>query len=92
MPHDHVTRWERELQTQALDGELYLAGKRAGAAIAGAEWPDVSRRREALLGKGIRATKDLFGQRGITLNAAYLAGWVAGYEVRREALDHAMRG
>ena len=82
-------RWEREYQSEGMDGELFLAGKRAGAAIAGAEWPDVARRRDALQSKGMRATKDLFGQRGIARNMAYWAGWVKGYEVRCHALDHA---
>jgi len=82
MSDDHPTRLEREFDTQAMDAELYLAGKRAGAAAAGAEWPRVERGRERLLGKAKQATIDLFGKMGIAHNLGYWAGWVDGYALR----------
>jgi hypothetical protein len=87
MPDEHVTRWEREFREQAMDGELYLAGRRAGAAIAATEWPRVERGRQRLLGKGMEATNGLFGKRAATRNVGYWAGWVDGYTVRCAELD-----
>jgi hypothetical protein len=92
MGNDHVARWEREMLNQAMDGELYLAGKRAGATAAGAEWPQVERGRQRLLGKGMQATRGLFGRQVADRNVGYWAGWVDGYTVRCTELDHSGRG
>lgn len=91
MPDDQLARWERELRAGALDGELYLAGERAGAAIASADWPHVARERRAVLSKGMQATKELFGARGIPRALGYWSGWVEGYGARRDALDRQKR-
>ena len=82
MADDHMTRWEREFNMQAMGAELYLAGKRAGAAAAAAEWPRVERVRQRLLGKAKQATIQLFGEFGVAHNLGYWTGWVDGYAVR----------
>ena len=87
MGNDVVARWEREALVQAMDGELYTAGKRDGATTAAAEWPKVERARQLLLAKGMRATRDLFGRQMADRNAGYWAGWIAGYTARCAQLD-----
>jgi len=82
MSDDHPTQWEHEFNTQAMAAELYLAGKRAGAAAAAVEWPRVERARQRLLGKAKQATIDLFGSLGVAHNLGYWAGWVDGYALR----------
>lgn len=89
MPDDGMTRWERELQAQAMDAQLYLAGERDGAAVAATEWPRVARQRQAVLTKGMQATKAVFGAGGGARGIGYWAGWVEGYAARRDALDRA---
>jgi hypothetical protein len=87
MSDNVVARWEREVLTRAMGGELYLAGRRAGRSAAGAEWPRVERRRQAILAKGKQATRALFGSQVAERNAGYWAGWVEGYGDRCAQLD-----
>ncbi len=87
MGDDVVSRWEREVLNQAMDGELYLAGRRAGATVAGAEWPRVERARQDVRAQGMQATHDLFGRHVADRNAGYWAGWVDGYLGRSAQLD-----
>ncbi len=89
MGNDLVARWEREVLNQAMDGELYIAGRRAGATAAGAEWPRVERAPQSLVAKGMQATRALFGRQGADRNAGYWAGWVDGYRARIAQLDQA---
>jgi hypothetical protein len=89
MSDNVVARWEREVLTRAMGGELYLAGRRAGRSTAGAEWPRVERRRQAILSKGKQATWALFGSQVAERNGGYWAGWVEGYGDRCSQLDNA---
>ena len=78
----------REMEAQAMEAELYLTGKRAGSVAASAEWPQVARKRPAILSKALRATQELFGREGVTRNAGYYVGWVDGYSLRCSDLLH----
>jgi hypothetical protein len=79
--------WERSLNVQAMEAELYLIGKRAGTVAATAEWPRVAARRPDVVAKAVQATQTLFGRVGAARNAGYSAGWVEGYLLRCRELQ-----
>lgn len=88
MPEKHVTRWERELHEQAVEAELYLAGQRAGAAVARIDWPKVERARQQVLSKGDQAARIIFGHGSAAAGSSgYRAGWVEGYSAYCAELD-----
>ncbi len=87
MPEKPSSPWERELENQVMNRELYIAGKRAGAHTAAAEWPHVERLRASVVDMGRQATAELFGRGGIPLNRDYCAGWTDGYVTRCGELD-----
>jgi hypothetical protein len=71
--------WERSLDAQAMEVELYFIGKRAGTMAATAEWPRVAVSRPDVVTKSVQATRALFGRDGAARNSGYSAGWVDGY-------------
>lgn len=81
MPNDRHTPWDKEMQTRAMEIELYLAGKRAGTVAASGEWPQVTRQSGTIRSKGLRATQDLFGRGSAARNTGYCAGWIEGYRL-----------
>jgi hypothetical protein len=88
MPEKHVTRWEREFHEQAVEAELFLAGQRAGAAVARSDWPKVERARQQVLSKGDQAARIIFGNGSAAAGSSgYRAGWVEGYSAYCAELD-----
>lgn len=83
MPENTLTRWEREFQAHAIDGDLYRAGMLSGAAAARDDWPRVERVPQILSGKCQRELKQVFGPTsGAAGVVAYRAGWIDGYALR----------
>ncbi|HEX6797413.1 MAG TPA: hypothetical protein VF116_06840 [Ktedonobacterales bacterium] len=88
MSENTPKRWERELQAQAIDGELYRAGMLAGAAAARSDWPRVERLPQRVLGKCQRELKQVFGASSDATGVVeYRAGWLEGYAQRCAQLD-----
>ena len=88
MSENTPTRWEREFQAHAIEGELYRAGLLAGSAAARSDWPRVERAPEYVLGKCQREMKQLFGSTSsVTGMVGYRAGWLEGYAQRCALLD-----
>lgn len=88
MSENTLTRWEREFQAHAIDGELYRAGMLSGAAAARNDWPRVERVPQILSGKCQRELKQVFGPTsGAAGVVAYRAGWIEGYALRSAQLD-----
>ena len=82
------TRWGREFQAQAADGELYRAGMLSGATAARSDWPRVERVPHIVSGKCQRELKQVFGpSSGAAGVVAYRAGWIEGYAQRCAQLD-----
>lgn len=80
MSDNTPTRWEREFQAHAIDGELYRAGIHAGAAAARSDWPRVERAPQLMLGKCQRVMKQVFGATSSASGVVgYRAGWMEGY-------------
>jgi hypothetical protein len=81
--------YEQDLQAQAIDDEIHLAGMRAGAAAARYDWPDVARAHLAVLGRCQCEMKKLFGgNAGAAAGAlGYRTGWIEGYGQCRALLD-----
>jgi hypothetical protein len=83
MPENILTRWEREFQAHAIDGELYRARMLSGAASARKDWPRVRTGSQILSGKCQRELKQVFGSTsGAAGVVAYRAGWIDGYAQR----------
>lgn len=75
-----LSYWERASQAHAIDGELYLAGMRAGAVAARSDWPHVERVPQYLQGRCQREMKPLFGAASPAAGVLeYRAGWIEGY-------------
>jgi hypothetical protein len=88
MPENCATRWEREFHEQAVESELYLAGQRAGAALARTEWPKVERARPQVRNKSDLAATKIFGHRRAAAGSVgYRVGWIEGYDACCARLD-----